>query len=205
MNRGDTKMINTFKELHNRFDAIAHKKHTIKSFSNGAVGELFEKLMIGRIVGGQRGADFTNINTEAKVHYSSNTQVTLFSYRGKGIAPRDVTERRGKSHAKMGNGIVEKNGKFCITHNGKTLCEWSVSDLEARITEKMTNLALIKATKTGNKVTYDKMTVCRKLIPSRFIESIRKGEVKIETRSSKNIAQFRTNYSVIEGWFEVLH
>jgi len=198
-------MINTFKDLQNRFNAIAHKKHTVRSTSHGAVGELFEKLMIGRVVGTQKGADFVSINTEAKVHYSSTNLVTIFSYRGKGIDPRDVTELRGRSYAKMGDGIVEKNGNICIAHNGKILCIWSISALEARITEKMTNLAIVKATKTGNKVTYNKMTVCRKLIPSRFIDSIRKGDVKIETRHSRNATQFRASYSVIEEWFEVLH
>ena len=33
----------------------------------------------------------------------------------------------------------------------------------------------------------------------------RKGDVKIETRHSRNATQFRASYSVIEEWFEVLH
>jgi len=51
-------MINTFQELHNRFDAIARATHNVTRTSAGAVGELFEELMQGEIVGNDRGADF---------------------------------------------------------------------------------------------------------------------------------------------------
>ena len=195
-------MINTIQDLRDRFDTIAHKAHTVTRTSSGAVGELFEELMVGEIVGNQKGADFVNIETEAKVHYRAG-EVTIFSFRGDGLKPSEIKAKRNKSTVRTGDGLTENNGRFTVKHNGETLTSWKISDLEARITEKMPNLAIVKATKTGNKVTYDKMAVCQHIVPSRFIDSIRNGEVRIELRSKGT--SFRANPAIVEGWFEVLH
>ena len=84
------------------------------------------------------------------------------------------------------------------------MMSWTVAELEQRITEKMPNLAIVHATKQGEKVSYNKMTVCRKIIASRFIASLRQGEVVVEIRGSRGTI-FRAMPKVIEGWFEVLH
>ena len=203
-------MINTMQDLRDRFETISNKMHTVTHTSNGAVGELFEELMQGEIVGNDRGADFAKINTEAKVHYS-NGVTTVFTFAPtKGMRPQHFKDQFGGScvHTSKPNGKGHKlnirGNKVSVNVGNKSLMSWTVAELEQRIEEKMPNLAIVKATKQGGKVSYDKMTVCRKIIASRFIDSIRKGDVVVEIRGSRGTI-FRAYPSVIEGWFEVLH
>jgi len=207
-------MINTFQELHNRFDAIAHSAHNVTRSSSGAVGELFEKLMVGKIVGNQKGADFASIETEAKVHYG-NSETTLFGFAPKrrtgSITAAQFAFTYGSSRVRAnvvnsyGHSLKVNAKSVKITVDGKAVTGWTVAELSERIAEKMPNLAIVKATKTGNRVTYDRMTVCRHIIASRFIDSIRNGDVVVEVRGSQRGVIFRAMPSIIEGWFEVLH
>ena len=209
-------MINTFQELHNRFDAITNSVHKVTRSSNGAVGELFEELMQGEIVGNDRGADFANINTEAKVHHGSGVTTAFTFAPTKGMRPRHfkdqfggscvrTTKRNGKGHQ-----LNIRGNKVSVKVGNSSIMSWTVAELEARITEKMPNLAIVKATKVKATkkgkatVTFDRMAVCRNVIASRFIDSIRNGDVVVEIRGSRGTI-FRAYPSVIEGWFEVLH
>jgi len=63
---------------------------------------------------------------------------------------------------------------------------------------------MVKATKQGDKVTFDRLAVCRKVIASRFIDSIARGDVVIEMRGNRGVT-FRATPSVIETWFETVH
>ena len=189
-------MINTFQELHNRFDAIAHSTHNVTRTSAGAVGELFEELMQGEIVGNDRGADFAGINTEAKVHHGSGV-TTVFTFAPSSGISADVVNGHGHS-------LTVSADSVNVTVDGQAVAGWTVAELSARIVEKMPNLAIVTATKSNSTVTFDRMAVCRNVIASRFIDSIRNGNVVIEMRGSRGVT-FRAMPSIIEGWFEVLH
>jgi len=204
-------MLNSFEDLTARFTEIASQPHVVSRKSHGAVGELFEELMVGEVVGNQSGADFAEIATEAKVHYRMG-EMTLFSCKGgmircidgagfPSLPNAEVKKQMGQSVFRMGKGLTEQDGQFVI---GDRLIAWDVATLEARIAEKMPNLAMVKATKhNADQVTFDALTVCRKIIPSRFIDSIRKGEVCVEVRS--NGTQFRASPKIISSWFETVH
>ena len=195
-------MINSFQDLNSRFAQVASQPHAVTRKSAGAVGELFEELMVGGVVGTQKGADFAEIATEAKVHYRTG-ELTIFSCKGEGLKPADIKAKRGKSTVRVGDGLTEHGDQFAVKHDGETLVAWNKSTLVARIVEKMPNLAMVKATKQGETVTFDALTVCRQIIPSRFIDSIRNGQVRIELRSKGT--SFRANPDVIASWFEVVH
>ena len=70
-------MINSFQDLNTRFAQVARQPYAVTRKSAGAVGELFEQLMVGGIVGNQSGADFAEIATEATVHYRTGA-LTIF-------------------------------------------------------------------------------------------------------------------------------
>jgi hypothetical protein len=210
MNRGDNTMINTFQELHNRFDAIAHSTHNVTRTSAGAVGELFEELMEGEIVGNDRGADFAGINTEAKVHHGSGV-TTVFTFApSSGISASQFKSAHGSTVVRAdvvnghGHSLTVSADSVSVTVDGQAVAGWTVAELSARIVEKMPNLAIVTATKSNSTVTFDRMAVCRNVIASRFIDSIRNGNVVIEMRGSRGVT-FRAMPSIIEGWFEVLH
>jgi len=110
-----------------------------------------------------------------------------------------TTKRNGKGHQ-----LNIRGNKVSVKVGNSSIMSWTVAELEARITEKMPNLAIVKATKGKATVTFDRMAVCRNVIASRFIDSIRNGDVVVEIRGSRGTI-FRAYPSVIEGWFEVLH
>ena len=206
-------MLNSFEDLNNRFAQVASQPHAVTRKSAGAVGELFEALMVGGIVGNQKGADFADIATEAKVHYRTG-ELTIFSCKGEmircidgacfpSLKPAEIKAKRGKSTVRVGDGLTEQGDQFVVEHNGDRLVAWDKATLISRIVEKMPNLAMVKATKQGDQVTFDALTVCRKIIPSRFIDSIRNGQVRIELRSKGT--SFRANPDVIASWFEIVH
>ena len=206
-------MLNSFEDLNPRFAQVASQPHAVTRKSAGAVGELFEELMIGGIVGNQSGADFAEIATEAKVHYRTG-ELTIFSCKGEmircidgacfpSLKPAEIKAKRGKSTVRVGDGLTEQGEQFVVEHGGETLVAWDKATLISRIVEKMPNLAMVKATKKGETVTFDALTVCRKIIPSRFIDSIRNGQVRIELRSKGT--SFRANPDVIASWFETVH
>jgi len=203
-------MINSFQDLAARFAAISSQSHVVTRKSAGAVGELFESLMVGEIVGNDRGADFAAINTEAKVHHG-NGVTTVFTFAPTtGINAREFKATHGSTVVRHGvtNGKghgVEVNGPSVnVTVAGVAVAGWTVAELAARIEEKMPNLAMVAATKKGNAVTFDRMAVCRKVIASRFIDSIARGDVVIEMRGERGVT-FRAMPSVIETWFETVH
>tara|TARA_B100000214_G_scaffold356803_1_gene315719 strand:- start:670 stop:1335 length:666 start_codon:yes stop_codon:yes gene_type:complete len=217
--QGVNQMLNSFEDLTARFTEIASQPHVVRRKSHGAVGELFEELMVGEVVGNQSGADFAEIATEAKVHYRMG-EMTLFSCKGEMFRAKDgarfpslpnaeVKKQTGKSIFRMGKGLQEQRGQFVVTTLNNDcirfgLIAWDIATLEARIAEKMPNLAMVKATKhNSDQVTFDALTVCRKIITSRFIDSIRKGEVCVEVRS--NGTQFRASPKVISSWFTTVH
>ena len=72
-------MLNSFEDLNTRFAQVASQPHAVTRKSAGAVGELFEQLMVGGVVGNDRGADFAAINTEAKVHHGKGV-LTVFTF-----------------------------------------------------------------------------------------------------------------------------
>ena len=195
-------MLNSFEDLNTRFAQVASQPHAVTRKSAGAVGELFEELMIGGIVGNQSGADFAKIATEAKVHYRTG-ELTIFSCKGEGLKPSEIKAKRNKSTVRVGDGLTERGDQCVGEHGGETLVAWDKATLISRIVEKMPNLAMVKATKQGDQVTFDALTVCRQIIPSRFIDSIRNGQVRIELRSKGT--SFRANPDVIAGWFETVH
>ena len=203
-------MINSFQDLAARFAAVSSQSHVVTRKSAGAVGELFESLMVGEIVGNDRGADFAAINTEAKVHHG-NGVTTVFTFAPTtGINASEFKAAHGSTVVRHGviNGKghgVEVNGSTVnVTVSGVTVAGWTVAELAARIEEKMPNLAMVKATKQGETVTFDRMAVCRKVIASRFVDSIAHGDVVIEMRGNRGVT-FRAMPSVIETWFETVH
>jgi hypothetical protein len=211
MNRGDTKMINTFQDLRNRFETIANKSHKVNRPGPGAIGELLEELMVGAIVGNDRGPDFASINTEAKVHYGKNALTTVFTRKpSQGMTTKEFYNEYGRTTVRVGSvtykghTVKVTKKKVSIMVDGVAVLSWTIAELIERIEEKMPNLAMVFATKQGEHVTYDRMAVCRKIVASRFIDSIRNGKVLLDHRGSRGIG-FRANPSVIEGWFEVLH
>ncbi len=203
-------MINSFQELNTRFAQVASKPHTVTRKSAGAVGELFEALMVGGIVGNDRGADFAGINTEAKVHHGKGV-TTVFTFAPTtGMTATEFKNAHGSTVVRAetingkGHSLQARRDGFVVTVSGVAVAGWTVAELTARIEEKMPNLAMITATKKGNAVTFDRMAVCQKIIASRFIDSVAKGEVVIEMRGSRGVT-FRAMPSVIEGWFETVH
>lgn len=203
-------MINSFNDLSERFNIVSAVAHRVTRKSAGAVGELFEELMVGEIVGNDRGADFAAINTEAKVHHGKG-QTTVFSY-----APT-YGVKAAQFKAAYGSSIVRSNGnngkghvlevtdeRVSVIVDGVAVCGWMVSELLSRITEKMPNLAIVAATKKGEQVTFDRMTVCRQIVATRFLDSIKRGEVSIEMRGSRGVS-FRAMPETIIKWFETVH
>ena len=206
-------MINSFQDLNTRFAQVASQPHAVTRKSAGAVGELFEQLMVGGVVGNDRGADFAAINTEAKVHHGKGV-LTVFTFaptvgmsaakfkalHGSSVVRRGVANGKGHS-IEMTFG---SNAVVNVTVGGVAVAGWKVAELSARIEEKMPNLAMVAATKKGNAVTFDRLAVCRKVIASRFIDSIARGDVVIEMRGNRGVT-FRAMPSVIETWFETVH
>ena len=114
-------MLNSFEDLNNRFAQVASQPHAVTRKSAGAVGELFEALMVGGIVGNQKGADFAEIATEAKVHYRTG-ELTIFSCKGEmircidgacfpSLKPAEIKAKRGKSTVRVGDGLTEQGGQ----------------------------------------------------------------------------------------------
>ena len=200
-------MINSFQDLTTRFAQVASKPHVVTRKSAGAVGELFEELMIGGIVGNQSGADFAAINTEAKVHFSrTGVLTTLFcSAFTLGLKPSAFAK---EFHAGMARaGRANKHGhsvsvcwkRVMITVDGVAVAGWTVDELKERIERKMPNLAFVNATKRGQTVTFNEMFVGQHVVAERFIDSIANGDVTIEMRSG--VVQFRAHQNVIKTWF----
>ena len=203
-------MINSFQDLNTRFAQVASQTHAITRKSAGAVGELFEQLMVGGVVGNDRGADFAAINTEAKVHHGKGV-MTVFTFAPTtGMSATEFKDAHGSTVVRRGvangkGGSVEVNGSMVnVTVGGVAVTGWAVAELSARIEEKMPNLAMVTATKKGNAVTFDRLAVCRKVIASRFVDSIARGDVVIEMRGNRGVT-FRAMPSVIETWFETVH
>ena len=203
-------MINSFQDLNTRFAQVASQPHAITRKSAGAVGELFEQLMVGGVVGNARGADFAAINTEAKVHHGKGV-MTVFTFAPTtGMSATEFKDAHGSTVVRRGvangkGGSVEVNGSMVnVTVGGVAVTGWAVAELSARIEEKMPNLAMVTATKKGNAVTFDRLAVCRKVIASRFVDSIARGDVVIEMRGNRGVT-FRAMPSVIETWFETVH
>ena len=200
-------MINSFQDLTTRFAQVARKPHVVTRKSAGAVGELFEELMIGGIVGNQSGADFAAINCEAKVHYTrTNRLTTLFCFAFTlGLKPSAFAK---EFHAGMARaGRTNKHGqsvsvcwkRVMITVDGVAVAGWTIDELKERIEMKMPNLAFVNATKRGQTVTFDEMFVGQHVVAERFIDSIANGDVTIEMRSG--VVQFRASRDVIKTWF----
>jgi len=207
-------MINSFQDLTARFAQVASQSHAVTRKSAGAVGELFEQLMVGGIVGNDRGADFAAINTEAKVHHGKGV-LTVFTFAPTvGMSASEFKAAHGSTVVRLGvaNGkghsvtIVHhiKGPSVAVTVDGKPTAGWTIDELKKRIEEKMPNLAMVAATKKGNAVTFDRLAVCRKVIASRFLDSIARGDVVIEMRGNRGVT-FRAMPSVIETWFETVH
>ena len=128
-------MLNSFEDLNNRFAQVASQPHAVTRKSAGAVGELFEALMIGGIVGNQKGADFAEIATEAKVHYRTG-ELTIFSCKGEmircidgacfpSLKPAEIKAKRGKSTVRVGDGLTEQGDQFVVEHEGDRLVAWT--------------------------------------------------------------------------------
>jgi len=209
MNNGGYPMINSFSDLDSRFAAIAGKPHAVTRKSAGAVGELFEALMIGGIVGNQKGADFAAIDTEAKVHYAKNP-TTIFSFAfTQGMKPSDFSKRfnsgiaRAGATNKHGHSVTVKGDMVQVTVNGQAVAGWTIAEIAERIEMKMPNLAMVDATKRGNQVIFNEMFVGKRVVAERFIEAIASGAVVIEMRSGA--VQFRAKPATIKEWFETIH
>ena len=112
-------MLNSFEDLNTRFAQVARQPHAVTRKSAGAVGELFEQLMVGGIVGNQSGADFAEIATEAKVHYRTG-ELTIFSCKGEGLKPAEIKAKRNKSTVRVGDGLTERGDQFVVEHGGET-------------------------------------------------------------------------------------
>ena len=200
-------MLNSFEDLNTRFAQVASKPHVVTRKSAGAVGELFEELMLGKIVGTQKGADFAAINCEAKVHYSrTNPLTTLFCFAfSLGLKPSEFSKEfhvgtvyAGRAN-KRGQSVSVCWKRVMITVDGVAVAGWTIDELKERIEMKMPNLAFVNATKRGQTVTFNEMFVGQHVVAERFIDSIADGEVAIEMRS--NCVQFRATPAVIKKWF----
>ena len=200
-------MLNSFEDLTTRFAQVASKPHVVTRKSAGAVGELFEELMLGKIVGTQKGADFAAINCEAKVHYARcNPLTTLFCFAfSLGLKPSQFSKEFhvGTAHAgrtnKHGQSVSVCWKRVMVTVDGVAVAGWTIDELKERIERKMPNLAFVNATKRGQTVTFNEMFVGQHVVAERFIDSIANGEVAIEMRS--DCVQFRATPAVIKTWF----
>ena len=76
--QGVNQMLNSFEDLTARFTEIASQPHVVSRKSHGAVGELFEELMVGEVVGNQSGADFAEIACRLHKRESIVAQTLLF-------------------------------------------------------------------------------------------------------------------------------
>jgi len=205
-------MLNSFQDLTTRFAQVASQPHQLTRNSNGEIGELFEELMVGKIVGNDRGADFAAINTEAKVHYGKTANTTVFTFAPtQGLSTKDFRAEHGKTTVRSGSVTYKghtvnvSKDEVSIMIDGVAACGWKIAELKERIKIKMPNLAMVFATKHNpSQVTFDRMALCQKVIASRFINSIALGEVVIEHRGDRGIG-FRAKPSVIETWFETVH
>lgn len=110
-------MINSFQDLNTRFAQVASQPHAVTRKSAGAVGELFEQLMVGGVVGNDRGADFAAINTEAKVHHGKGV-MTVFTFAPTtGMSATEFKDAHGSTVVRRGvangkGGSVEVNGSM---------------------------------------------------------------------------------------------
>ena len=202
-------MISTFADLDTRFAAIAGTSHVVTRKSAGAVGELFEELMAGGIVGNFAGADFAEIDTEAKVHYGRGP-MTLFCFAfSHGVKPAEFSKAYGSGQVRVGrvnskgHSLRVTDSAVEVTVDGRAVAGWSVADLLERIENKMPNLAMVDATKRGQSVVFNQMFVGKRIVAERFIEAIASGNVIVEMRSGA--VQFRANPETVKGWFEASH
>lgn len=203
-------MINSFAALDSRFATIANRDHAVTRASAGAVGELFEQLMVGEIVGNQRGADFAAIDCEAKVHYGSGV-VSLFTLAptwgmkaGEFKRDHGSTVVRANAVNNKGFTVLIDAGYVCVARDGQAIVGWTVEALANRIEEKMANVCFVTATKKSNSVTFTDMFVGKRVNGQRFVDAIRTGKVAIEMRGDRGCV-FRAMPAVLKSLFETTH